>query len=50
MTRLPTEEFAAFIGIGFRADPKHDIGLQAAGTAKRECSILDHQPEAIDSG
>ena len=30
------------------ADPKHDIGLQAAGTAKRECSILDHQPEAID--
>ena len=47
MTRLPTEEFAAFIGIDW-ADAKHDICLQAAGTAKRECSILDHQPEAID--
>jgi transposase len=47
VTRLPTEEFAAFIGIDW-ADAKHDICLQEAGTEKRECSVLDHQPEAID--
>jgi hypothetical protein len=42
--RLPTEEFAAFIGIDW-ADAKHDIGLQAAGSEQRAWSPLDHQPE-----
>jgi hypothetical protein len=35
--RLPTDEFAACIGIDW-ADAKHDICLQAAGSEKRECS------------
>src|SRR5215468_5714594 len=47
MTQTSHSTFAAFIGIDW-ADAKHDICLQAAGTAKRECSILDHQPEALD--
>jgi transposase len=47
MTRLPTDEFAAFIGIDW-ADAKHDICLQAAGSEKREFSVLEHQPDTID--
>ena len=47
MTRLPTEEFAAFIGIDW-ADAKHDICLQAAGAEKREFCVLDHHPDTID--
>jgi transposase len=47
MTRLPTDEFAAFVGIDW-ADAKHDICLQAAGSEKRECSVLEHQPDTID--
>jgi transposase len=47
VTRLPTEEFAAFIGIDW-ADATHDICLQAAGSEKRECSTLDHQPDTIN--
>ena len=42
------EEFAAFIGLDW-ADSKHDVCLQAAGSAKRECFILTHTPEAIDA-
>src|SRR2546426_8553007 len=42
------EEFAAFVGIDW-ADSKHDVCLQAAGSAKRECFILTHTPEAIDA-
>ena len=42
------EEFAAFIGLDW-ADSKHDVCLQAAGSAKRECCILTHTPEAIDT-
>jgi transposase len=47
MTRLPTDEFAAFIGIDW-ADATHDICLQAAGSEKREFSVLEHQPDTID--
>jgi transposase len=47
MTRLPTDEFAAFIGIDW-ADAKHDLCLQAAGSEKREFSVLEHQPDTID--
>jgi transposase len=48
MQRLPQEEFAAFVGIDW-ADAKHDVCLQAVGSATGECSQLDHQPEAIDA-
>jgi transposase len=48
MTRLPTEEFAAFIGIDW-ADGKHHVCLQAAGSQKRELSVLAHQPDTIDA-
>jgi hypothetical protein len=46
MTRLPTDEFAAFIGIDW-ADAKHDICLQAAGSEQRQFSVLAHQPDTI---
>ena len=39
-------EFAAFVGIDW-ADRKHDVCLQAAGSSKRELSVLAHRPEAI---
>ena len=42
------EEFAAFVGIDW-ADSTHDVCLQAADSAKRECFILTHTPEAIDA-
>jgi transposase len=48
MTQTSHDTFAAFIGIDW-ADAKHDICLQAAGTAKRECFQLAHTPEAIDA-
>ena len=48
MTPLSHDTFAAFVGIDW-ADAKHDIGLQAAGTATRECFQLEHTPEAIDT-
>ena len=47
MTHGSHEAFAAFVGIDW-ADTKHDVCLQAAGAAKRECFILEHTPEAID--
>jgi transposase len=47
MTRLPGEECAAFVGIDW-AEAKHDVCLQAAGSQKREFSILEHQPDTID--
>src|SRR5438132_4943391 len=40
------EAFAAFVGLDW-ADAKHDICLQAAGTARREFLCLAHRPEAI---
>jgi transposase len=48
MTRLPTEQFALFVGIDW-ADAKHDICLQAAGAETRECCVLAHTPETIDA-
>src|SRR5207244_9626140 len=42
------EAFAAFVGLDW-ADAKHDICLQAAGTARREFLCLAHRPEAIDA-
>src|SRR5262245_65555787 len=48
MTQVSHDAFAAFVGIDW-ADAKHDICLQAAGSAKRECSQLEHTPEAIDA-
>jgi transposase len=48
MTRLPMDEFAAFIGIDW-ADAKHDICLQVTGSATRECDVLEHQPAPIDA-
>ena len=48
MQRLPQEEFAAFVGIDW-ADAKHDVCLQAVGSAPCECGQLDHKPEAIDA-
>jgi transposase len=48
MTRLPTDKFAAFVGIDW-ADAKHDVCLQAAGSQNREFSVLEHQPDTIDA-
>src|SRR6266571_4152540 len=48
MTPTSHDTFAAFVGIDW-ADATHDICLQAAGTAKRECFQLDHTPEAIEA-
>jgi transposase len=48
MTRLPTDACAAFVGIDW-ADAKHDVCLQAAGSERREFSVLVHTPEAIDA-
>src|SRR5262245_17130251 len=48
MTQTSHDTFAAFVGLDW-ADAKHDLCLQAAGTAKRECLQLAHTPEAIDA-
>src|SRR5919201_775344 len=48
MTPTSHDTFAAFIGIDWAA-AKHDVCLQAAGSAKRECFQLEHTPEAIDA-
>ena len=39
-------EYAAFVGIDW-ADRKHDVCVQAAGSSKREFSVLAHRPESI---
>lgn len=46
MARLPTQEFAAFVGIDW-ADTSHAVCLQVAGSETRESSVLAHTPEAI---
>jgi transposase len=48
MTHVSHEAFAAFVGIDW-ADAKHDVCLQAAGSAKREYCQLEHTPEAIEA-
>lgn len=40
--------FAAFVGLDW-ADAKHDVCLQAAGTAQREFLSLEHSPEEINA-
>jgi hypothetical protein len=47
MKQRSHEAFAAFVGLDW-ADAKHDICVQAAGTARREFGRLEHSPEAID--
>src|SRR3989442_7338910 len=48
MKQQAPEEFAAFVGLDW-ADTKHDICVQAAGSARREFLILEHSPDAIDA-
>jgi Transposase len=48
MTRLPTQEFVAFVGIDW-ADTSHAVCLQVAGSDSRESSVLAHTPEAINA-
>ena len=48
MERVAQEEFAAFVGLDW-ADAKHDVCLQATGTARREFLSFEHRPEAIDA-
>jgi transposase len=43
-----SEAFAAFVGLDW-TDAKHDICLQAAGTAQREFLSLEHSPEEINA-
>ena len=47
MSNKSPEVFAAFIGLDW-ADAKHDVCVQAAGTARREVGVLEHSPAAID--
>ena len=46
MTRLPTDEFAACVGIDW-AEAQHEVCLQAAGSQTRELSVREHQPDTI---
>jgi transposase len=46
MTRLPTQEFVAFVGIDW-ADTSHAVCLQVAGADMRAARVLAHTPEAI---
>jgi hypothetical protein len=48
MTQTSPDTCAAFVGIDW-ADAKHDVCLQAAGTATREGFQLEHTPEAIEA-
>jgi hypothetical protein len=48
MERGAPEEFAALVGLDW-ADAKHDVCLQATGTARREFLSFEHRPEAIDA-
>jgi Transposase len=48
MTQTSHDTFAACVGIDW-ADAKHDMCLQAAGTAQRESFQLDHTPAAIEA-
>jgi Transposase len=48
VTRLPLDEFAAFIGIDWAA-AKHDSCLPVTGSAIRECSVLEHRSDTLDA-
>ena len=42
------DAFATCVGIAW-AEAQHDVCLQAAGSAKRACSRLEHTPAAINA-
>src|SRR5215510_9316659 len=48
MKQHTSEAFAACVGLDW-ADAKHDVCLQAAGTAQREFLSLEHSPEEINA-
>src|SRR5918999_3103003 len=48
MTRLPTDAFAACVGLDW-AEATHDVCLPAAGSQTREFSLLEHQPDTLDA-
>jgi transposase len=48
MTRLPTEQLAAFVGLDW-ADAKHDVCMQAADSETREFRVLAHTPATLDA-
>jgi hypothetical protein len=48
MPHLAPEACAACVGIDW-ADANHDVCLHAVDSHTRECTQLDHQPEAIDA-
>lgn len=48
MTRLPTQEFVACVGIDW-ADTSHAVCRQVAGADIRASSVLAHTPEAINA-
>jgi transposase len=48
MKHVSPEDFAVFVGLDW-ADAKHNICLQATGSAKRELLVLEHRPDAIDA-
>jgi Transposase len=43
-----SKAFAAFVGLDW-AEAKHDVCLQAAGTAPRELLSLEHRPEEMNA-
>jgi len=47
MTPLPSQQFAAYVGIDW-ADTKHDICIQAADGGKRVFECVVHQVSRID--
>ena len=48
MKQQASEAFAAFVGLDW-AETKHDVCLQAAGTAQREFLSLEHSPEEMNA-
>ena len=42
------QAFTAFVGIDW-ADAKHDICIQAAGSSRREFTLIAHEPAAIET-
>jgi transposase len=48
MKQPTSEAFAAFVGLDWAA-AKHDVCLQAAGTAQRECLRLAQSPEEMNA-
>jgi hypothetical protein len=48
MERGAQEAFAALVGLDW-ADAKHDVCIQATGTARRAFLSFDHRPAALDA-